>query len=402
VPRRVVLGVCGSVAAYKAAFLARELGRRGVAVRTILTAAARRFVAPTLFEALTGEPCATALFPEPGEVPADHVAWAAWAEAGVVAPATADLLGKLAAGLADDLLTAWLLAFPGPVVLAPAMNHRMWAHPAVARSVARLRADGYRFVGPEFGPLAAGEGEGWGRLAEPAAVAEAVLGVLEGPRGGALAGRHVVVTAGPTREPLDPVRFLSNPSTGRMGFALAEAARDMGARVTLVTGPVALPPPEGVRVVPVVTALEMRDRVLEAVADADLCVFAAAVSDWRPEEVAPTKLKRGDGALVLRLVPNPDVSAEVGRQKGRRVLVGFAAEAGAGLAEAERKLRAKGLDLIAFNDVREPGAGFGAESNHVVLLDREGGREEIGPAPKRVVAERILVRAAALLPPRDG
>ncbi len=402
------------MAAYKSAALARELVRRGCAVRTMLTAAAQHFVTPALFAALTGEAAATALFPvRQGDAtppPTDHVAWAAWAEAAVIAPATADLLGRMAGGLADDLLTTWLLAFPGPVVAAPAMNRHMWSHPAVQRNVARLRADGVRVLQPGFGALAAGEGEGWGRLPDAADVVSALEDVfaagpprprpeLPPPCPPLLRERAVVVTAGPTREPIDPVRFISNPSSGRMGYAFAEAARDMGGRVLLVSGPVALPPPAGVDVVSVTTALQMRDAVLAAAPTADLVVFAAAVADSRPAEPSATKLKKGQALEgTLSLVRNPDISAEVGAMGGRRVLVGFAAEAGAGVEEAERKLRAKGLQLVAFNDVREAGAGFGAETNRVVLVDRDGGREEIGPASKRAVAERILARAATLLP----
>jgi phosphopantothenoylcysteine decarboxylase/phosphopantothenate--cysteine ligase len=410
--KRVVLGVAGSVAAYKAALLARELVRQGCTVRTILTEAAQHFVRPELFAALTGEPALAALFPEGTAAQgggAEHVAWAAWAEVGVLAPATADLLARLAAGCADDLLTAWALAFPGPLVVAPAMHPAMWAHPAVQRNVQRLRGDGAQVLAPGYGPLAAGEGEGWGRLPEIGEIVAAVAAALQGrprrwsPQQSAdpapLRGRGVVVTAGPTREPIDPVRFLSNPSSGRMGYAVAEAARDMGAAVTLVSGPVTLSPPAGVRLVQVTTALEMRDAVLAAVPTADLVVFAAAVSDWRPTAVSPTKWKRAAvSAPCLELVANPDISAEVAALGGARVLVGFAAEAGAGVEEAERKLRAKGLHLVAYNDVQEPGAGFGSETNRVVLVDREGGREEIGPAGKRAVAERILIRAAALLP----
>lgn len=404
--KRVVLGVGGSVAAYKAAHLARELLRRGAAVRVILTLAGSRFVGASLFSALTGQPTATDLFAEGAP---EHVALATWAEAAVIAPATADLLGKAAAGIADDYLTTWLLAFPGPVLFAPAMNRHMWSHPAVQRNVAALGADGAHLLPPLHGPLGAvGEGAGWGRLPEPSAIADALEAVitdrtlrrrppLAAPTN-ALAGRRVVVTAGPTREPLDPVRFISNPSTGRMGYAFAEAARDRGAEVTLVSGPVALPAPAGVQMVHVITTLEMRDAVMVAAADADLVIGAAAPADWRPAEVSPIKIKKGDAAMAtVQLVPNPDILAEIGRNKGHRVLIGFSAEAGAGPEEALRKLRAKHLDLIAFNDVREPDAGFAALTNRVLLFDREDGRLEIGPLTKREVAERILDRAQRFL-----
>jgi phosphopantothenoylcysteine decarboxylase/phosphopantothenate--cysteine ligase len=330
----------------------------------------------------------------------------------VVAPATADLLAKAAAGIADDYLTTWLLAFPGPVLFAPAMNRHMWSHPAVQRNVRQLQADGARVLTPGYGPLGAvGEGEGWGRLPEPEAIADELARLFAGggparrrelppPRPRTLTGRRVVVTAGPTREPLDPVRFFSNPSTGKMGFALAEAARDRGAEVLLVSGPVALPDPPGLTVRRVTTALEMYTAVLqalEATGGADVVVGAAAVADWRPAEVSAVKRKRGSEPLVVQLVPNPDILAEVRARGLGRVLVGFAAEAGAGPEEALRKLRAKGLDLIAFNDVRQPDAGFGADTNRVVLVDRHGQQEETGLVSKREVAERILDRVEALL-----
>jgi len=405
--RRIVLGVGGSVAAYKAAHLARELLRRGAAVRVILTTAGARFVGPALFAALTGQPTATDLFAEGAP---EHVALAAWAEAAVVAPATADLLGKAAAGIAEDYLTTWLLAFPGPVLFAPAMNRHMWSHPAVRRNVATLGADGFHVLPPLHGALAAaGEGEGWGRLPEPPAIADALAGLLAGdgasrrpevppPHPPDFAGRRLVVTAGPTRERFDPVRFLSNPSSGRMGYALAEAARDRGAEVTLVSGPVGLPAPAGVTLVRVETTREMLAAVLAAIGAADVLIGAAAPADWRPAEVSPTKVKKGAGGeQVVRLVANPDILAEVGRSKGHLVLVGFAAEAGAGPEEAQRKLRDKNLDLVAFNDVREPGAGFEAPTNRVVLLDRAGARQEVGPLPKREVAERMLDAVRRLL-----
>jgi len=410
--RRIVLGVGGSVAAYKAAHLTRELLGRGAEVRVILTAAAEHFVGAALFAALTGQPVAGDLF-APGAP--EHVALAAWAEVGVVAPATADLLGKAAAGLADDYLTTWLLAFAGPVLLVPAMNRHMWSHPAVQRNLATLEGLGARLLPPAHGAMGApGEGAGWGRLPEPPDIADAVAGLLRAgtpprrpelppPGGDGLRGRQVVVSAGPTREPLDPFRFLSNPSSGRMGYAVAAAARERGAAVTLVAGPVNLPDLPGVRLVRVETALQMRAAVLEAVAGADAFVGAAAVSDFRPAEVSPVKLKRGPATeRVLQLVANPDIIAEVGRGGLCRVVVGFAAEAGAGPEEAERKLVEKGLHLVVYNDVRQAGAGFAVDTNRAVLIDRAGRREDTGLISKRGLAERILDRVEALLADTGG
>ena len=399
---RVVVGVGGSVAAYKAAELVRELRRAGADVRVILTRAGGQFVGPALFAGLTGAPVASDLFAPDGP---DHIQLARWADVAAVAPATADMLAKAAAGIADDYLTTWLLAFAGPVLFAPAMNRHMWSHPAVQRNFARLRADGAHVLDPAWGPLGAvGEGEGWGRLPEPTAIAQATLELagrpgraeLPPPAAGRLAGRHVVVTAGPTREPLDPVRFLSNHSSGKMGYALAEAARAMGARVTLVSGPVALQPPAGVTVVQVGTALEMRAAVQAAAGDADLVVAAAAVADWRPAHVSGTKIKKQGETSALELVRNPDILAELGADKRGRVLVGFAAEAGAGPGEALRKLRAKQLDLCVYNLVG-PGGAFGSDENTVVIWDAAGQDEALGPLPKTAVAQRILERAADCL-----
>ncbi len=404
---RVVLGVGGSVAAYKAAVLLRALQRRGAQVRVILTQAGARFVGAPLLEALSGQTVATELF-SPG-VP-DHVQLARWAEFAVVAPATADLLAKCAHGLADDYLSTWLLAFPGPVLLAPAMNRHMWSHPAVQGNVGLLRRQGATVLDPGWGPLGSPEeGQGWGRLPEPEAILHALEGLAAGggrrpemppPLGTQpLAGRHVLVTAGPTREYLDPVRYLSNPSSGRMGYALAEAARDAGARVTLVSGPVHLAAPSGVDVVLVESARQMRAAVRAALETAHVVIAAAAVADWRPEQTSEVKLKKGESGETqeLRLVRNPDILAEVGAQKGDRILVGFAAESGAGPEEGLRKLRNKHLDLCVYNDLRQPGGVFGAEQNTVVIWDAAGASETVGPLPKRLVAERILARIAGLL-----
>ncbi len=395
--RRVVLGVGGSIAAYKAASLARLLVGVGAQVRVVLTGAAARFVGPALFAGLTGEPVATDLF-EPRTI--DHIALARWADAGLVAPATADLLARAALGLADDYLTTWLLAFPGPVAFAPAMNHRMWEQPAVRRAVATLRADGRHLIGPVYGPLGApGEGEGHGRLAEPEAIVAALASLLAPRAPTRFAGRRVVVTAGPTREPLDAVRFLSNRSSGRMGFALAEALRDRGAAVTVVRGPVALADPPRVRVLGVETALEMREAVRAEATGAAAVFAAAAVSDWRARAVAPGKWKRGGAAeRTIELVANPDILAELGRDPQGTVLVGFAAEAGGDLAEARRKLDAKGLHLIVHNDVLHPDAGFEVETNRVTILHRDGAVAEVGPLHKRAVAEAIVDAAERWLP----
>jgi phosphopantothenoylcysteine decarboxylase/phosphopantothenate--cysteine ligase len=398
---RVLLGVSGGIAAYKAADVVSRLRQAGAEVRVVLTAAAARLVAPATFEALSGRPVFTDLFAPAAEgwaIP--HVALAEWADRAAVAPATADTLAKLALGLADDFLSTALLAFPGPVVLAPAMNRFMWSHPAVQENVRRLGERGCRVVGPGFGHLAE-EAGGWGRMADPGRIVAEVLAAGGPPRAELptppLAGVGVLVTAGPTWEAVDPIRGLTNRSSGRMGWALAAAARDRGARVTLVSGPVDEPDPGGVRVVRVLSALEMERAVRSAAAECRVVVAAAAVADWRPADVSPVKLKKAGAGeeWTLRLVRNPDILAGLGREKDGRLLVGFAAESEGGLAEARRKLAEKNLDLVVYNDV----SAFGAEQSRIVVLDAGGGEEAFGPAPKRVLAERILDRVEARLSP---
>lgn len=411
----LVLLVGGGVAAYKAVDLASRLTKAGHRVRAVLSQAAGRFVTPITFEAVTGEPALADLW-QPGGGEA-HIELARWADAMVMAPATADLIGQLAHGLARDAVGTVALASRGPVVLAPAMHHAMWAHPAVQENVARLKSFGYAFVGPERGRLASGE-EGWGRMTEPAEIALAVEALLarraapeagagaagasgEAPlagrgasgrpgaeRGRDLAGRRVVVTAGPTQEPLDPIRFLTNRASGRMGFALAEAARDRGADVTLVTGPTALPDPPGVRVVRVRTAVEMRDAVAAAFDGCDAFVAAAAVADYRPARYSERKLKKRPEPMALELVPNPDVLQEMAERKRHQVLVGFAAETEEDVAEARAKLRRKRLDLVVLNDVTKPGAGFDVETNRVTLVS-EDSAEALPIMTKREVADAI-------------
>jgi phosphopantothenoylcysteine decarboxylase / phosphopantothenate---cysteine ligase len=394
--RRIVLGVTGGIAAYKAVALARELTLAGAAVDVVLSRGALEFLRPLTFEALTGRPAHTSLYPE-GD-PLLHIRLARDAECVVVAPATANFLARAAAGMADDLLSATLLATGAPVVLAPAMNDRMYGHPATRDNLRRLAEIGYRVAGPGVGPLAWGEGEGPGRMLEPEALLEHVGRALEGA--GPLAGRRVVVTAGGTREPIDPVRYVGNRSSGRMGYAVAAAAWRRGAAVELVTGPSALPVPVGVEAVRVETAEEMRAAVEAALPRADALVMAAAVADFRPAEPAAGKIKKESGAVPeIRLEPTADVlRATRGVRPRGCVVVGFALETGDAVENGRRKLEGKGLDLLVVNDATEPGAGFEVETNRVVLL-RAGAPDE--PLPllrKEEVAERILDRVEALLP----
>ena len=396
----MVLGVTGGIAAYKAVQLARDLTRLGAEVDVVMTRAAGEFVRPLSFEGVTGRPVYDDLFSAEGA--ALHIRLGREADCVVVAPATADLLARAAHGRADDLLTTTLLATRAPVVLCPAMNDRMYAHPAVRANVARCRdALGYRIAGPATGPLAVGEGEGPGRLLEPAHVVEHVgraLGEEE-----AFRGRHVLVTAGPTREALDPVRYLGNRSSGRTGWALARAAWRRGARVTLVSGPVALPDPEGVETVRVETAVAMRDAVAERIGDADVAIFAAAVADYRPADPRPGKLKRADAgeALDVPLTTNPDVAAETrGARRDGAVVVGFALETSDLVDHARAKLQAKGFDLIVANDATEEGAGFEVATNRVTLLAAAGEPEVLPLMTKDDVAEAVLDRVRARLEAR--
>lgn len=384
----LVLGVGGGIAAYKAAELARALMERGHAVQVVMTRAAREFVRPLTFAALTGRRVITGLFPRGGEdalaSATEHIRVAQECELLVVAPATANLLARLAHGLADEFLTALYLAFQGPVIIAPAMNANMWRHPATQRNVETLRQRGHVIVEPEEGPLACGM-VGPGRLADPARIVAAVEAVAARRRD--LEDECVLVTAGPTQEPLDPVRFISNRSSGKMGYALAEAALARGARVILVSGPVHLTPPAGAELVRVETAAEMRKAVLERLADATIVIKAAAVADYHLAEVPRQKRKKSAARWSLELDPTPDILEEIGRIKGDRILVGFAAETENLLAEARRKLQAKNCDMLVANRVEE---AFGADDNEVTLLLRTGETIELGRAPKRELADRIL------------
>ena len=397
--KRVLVCVGGGIAAYKACEVVRLLVKQGAQVRCALTPAAQRFVSALTFQALSGGPVATDLWDSSQELAAGHIALADWAELALVAPATADLLGRLRLGLADDVVTATLLAIePSRWLLAPAMNEKMWASPAVAENVQVLRSRGARFLGPAIGEMAERSHVGPGRMVEAAEIAAAAAAWLAGeaarPRD--LEGVSVLVTAGPTREALDPVRFLSNPSTGRMGFAIAEAARDRGARVTLIAGPSELAPPSGVQVVRIVSAEELSQAVDAHLAAARVLVMTAAVADQRPSVRAAQKAKKQDGEETLTLVRTTDILAGVGARAVRPLLVGFAAETENVEAHAREKLARKNLDFIVANDVSAEGAGFAAATNRVVVLDRDGGRAELSGS-KRAVADGLWDRIAGKL-----
>jgi phosphopantothenoylcysteine decarboxylase / phosphopantothenate---cysteine ligase len=388
--RRVIVGVGGGIAAYKACELVRELGRAGAEVRVAMTRSAQEFVTPLTFQALSGHLVLTDYFDPAQEGNFGHLDLARWGELFVVAPATADLLARVRAGLADDAVTTSLLAFRGPVVLAPAMNVAMWQNVHTQANVAALRAEPrYSLAGPDAGLLACGD-VGAGRLAEVTDIAAEVVRRLAP---GKLAGKRVLITAGPTREFLDPVRFISNPSTGKMGLALAEEARALGAQVTVVLGPVGEVARAGLEVVDVVSAEDMAREVLARVEQVDVFISSAAVSDWRPAERAPQKVKKSEGPQSLTLVRTPDVLLEASRRVAGRerkpLLIGFAAETERVLEHAREKLERKGLDAIVANDVTAPGAGFGTDTNRVVVLARDGRQRELS-GTKREVARGVL------------
>src|SRR5574337_2001603 len=391
--KKIVLGVTGSIAAYKAVELMRELTRAGPSVRVVMTESAQRFVAPLTFATLSQQEVMTDLFTLDAEAKIRHIAAPDGTDLLLIAPATAHTIAKFALGIADDLLSTVFLACTRPVVLAPAMDADMYRHPAVQDNLAQLRSRGVRIVGPGTGELASGVW-GPGRLAECVEIVQVVVETLCPARD--LAGEVVLITAGPTREPLDPVRYLSTRSSGKMGYALAAEAAARGARTILVSGPSALSPPAGVECIRVETALQMHAAVLDRLAEATVVIKAAAVSDYRPAHPATSKLTKRDEPLTLDLVPNPDILQEIGVQKDTRIVVGFAAETGELVPRARRKLAAKHLDLIVANDVSQEDAGFGSDNNQVVLLDSAGGVEPLPLLPKREVARQILNRVVGL------
>jgi phosphopantothenoylcysteine decarboxylase/phosphopantothenate--cysteine ligase len=396
--KRIVLGVTGGIAAYKSIQLARDLTRLGADVDVVLTRSAQKFVAPLSFEGVTGRPALTDMFSADGA--ALHIRLGRDADAVCVAPATADFLARAAQGRADDLLCTTLLATRAPVVVCPAMNDRMFSHPQVQENLRHVReALGYAIAGPAQGALAAGEAEGPGRMLEPWQIEEAIGRALGASP--AFEGRRVLVTAGPTQEPIDPVRYVGNRSSGRMGYAIAQAAWRRGAEVTLVTGPSSLDAPFGVELVRVETAREMHDAVAARIGEADVSVFAAAVADFRPADPAGRKVKREETGpeLAVSLTENPDVAGDTrGARKAGAVAVGFALETDDLIANAKRKLAAKGFDLLVANDATQEGAGFGVATNRVTILGADGTADELPLQSKDSVAEALLDRIEVMLP----
>ena len=390
----VVLGVTGGIAVYKACELLRLLQKRGIDVFVVMTQNTCRFVAPLTFETLSGHPVAVDTFDRPQTWEVEHIALAKRADLFLIAPATANIMGKMACGIADDMLSTTVMATHAPVLVAPAMNTGMWENAAVQQNVKTLRARGVEIVAPVSGHLACGD-SGAGKLEDVEVIAERACELLFAKKD--MEGLRVMVTAGPSREALDPVRYISNRSSGKMGYAIAQAAQKRGAEVTLLSGPVAIEAPQGVKLVPFTTTQELLDRASELAQEQDLLIQAAAPADYRAKEVAPQKIKKQGGEpMTFTLVENPDVAATLGKAKrSGQVFVGFAAETNDVLAHARDKLARKNLDMIVANDVTRPGAGFDVDTNIVTLITKDG-QEALPMMSKAQVAQRILDRALAL------
>jgi phosphopantothenoylcysteine decarboxylase/phosphopantothenate--cysteine ligase len=390
--KNIVLGVSGGIAAYKSVELLRLFIKQGANVRVVMTQNALAFVGSLTFEALSGQPVCTSLFEKGDDASIRHIDWANEADAVVIAPATANIIGKLANGIADDALSTFILAVTCPVILCPSMNTHMFESRAVQRNIVRIKADGHYVIDPESGKLACGT-IGPGRLPEPEDILDRILCHLSSKD---LEGKRILVTAGPTRESIDPVRFISNPSSGKMGFAVARAAEHRGGKVILITGPTNLPDPNNVTVVRVRTAREMANSVFEHMENSDMVVKTAAVSDYKPKDQAEQKIKKEKDELVLFLEKNQDILKELGRRKKDQILVGFAAETENLEKYAARKLAEKNLDIIAGNLVDQPSSGFGADNNKVTLFFKDGTKETLPEMPKDNVAHILLDRILKL------
>jgi len=385
--KSVVVGVCGGIAAYKVVEVVSRLKKMGAEVDVIMTANAQKFVTPLTFRSLSHRPVVTDMFSDPEYWEIKHVSLAQKADLFIIAPATANIIGKLASGIADDMLTTTVVATKAPVLVVPAMNHDMYANAIVQRNIRTLRELGYIFMEPDTGRMAEGS-SGKGRLPEPSAIVEKACSILKSEQD--LAGIRIMVTAGPTRESIDPVRYITNHSSGKMGYAVAQAARERGADVLLISGPAEVECPDGVRLISVTTAQEMEEAVLANFENCDVVVMAAAVADYRPAEVSETKIKKNGDEMVLRLVKNPDILKKLGTMKGNRILVGFSAETDDLEGNAADKLESKNLDMIVANDVTMEGAGFGTDTNIIKILKCDGTVIDLPLMSKLEAAHRIL------------
>ncbi len=390
--KRILLGVTGSIAAYKAADILRRLKEQGAVVRVVMTKNAARFVSKLTFETLSEMPVLIDEFAEHDKAGIGHILATDDADLSLIAPATANIIGKIAAGIADDALTSAVMALECPIVIAPAMNDRMYRNPVLQRNIRFLKEQGVRFIEPETGPLACGT-VGQGRLADPDGIVQEIVSFFSPKE---LSGVNVLVTAGPTQEPLDAVRFISNPSTGKMGYAVAQAARERGASVTLISGPTHLTPPPGIKVIKVRTAAEMRRAVMASSGESRVVIMAAAVSDFKPALLSDRKVKKDSLPPVLQLERTDDILRELGSAKGRLLLVGFAAETDNVVENAVRKLKDKNLDLIVVNNVLQEGTGFGCDTNAVTIIDRSGSAVDIPMMTKTEVAVRVIDKIVEL------
>lgn len=391
--KSVVVGVCGGIAAYKAVDLVSRLTKQGAEVDVIMTEHATKFVTPLTFRSLSHRPVITDMFEEPEQWVIKHVSLAQKADLFVVAPATANIIGKLAAGIADDMLSTAVMATKALVLIVPAMNYNMYANLILQENIEKLKSRGYRFMEPDTGRMAEGA-SGKGRLPEPAVIAETILGMLKTGRD--LEGLKVLVTAGPTRESIDPVRYITNRSSGKMGYAVAEAAAERGAEVLLISGPVSLEKPAGVDFIAVTAAKEMHRAVMENYEACDIVVMAAAVADYRPAQVSDIKIKKKDDEMTLRLEKNRDIARDVGKAKGKRILVGFCAETNDLLENAKKKIETKNLDMIVANDVTMEGAGFETDTNIITVVRKDGTVSELPMMSKLSAARRIMDEIAAM------
>ncbi len=394
--RTIVLGITGGIAAYKAADIASKLTQAGARVDVVMTESATKFIAPLTLRSLTGRAVAVNMFELASEFKIGHIELAEAADIVAIVPATANIIAKLAAGISDDMLTCTVLATQARVLVAPAMNVNMFDNPVTQDNLAKLKARGFTIVDPAYGRLASGK-IGLGRLAETETIIGTIKQVLG--RSGDLAGKHIVVTAGGTQEPIDPVRHIGNRSSGKMGYAVAEAARDRGATVSLITAPTSLPEPAGIEVVHIRTAAEMKEAVAKATAHTDALIMVAAVADYQPKSVAREKIKKDSPSLTLELIRTPDILAEV---RGNFLKVGFAAESEDVIANARQKLEKKQLDIIIANDITDASSGFGVDTNKVTLIDRDGKIDSLPLLTKREVADRILDKVVGLLGERVG
>lgn len=392
--KNIVLGITGSIAAYKAAEIVRLLKERGAFVYPVMTKCATFFVHPTTFQTLSQQKVGIDLF-EKDDISLKHISLSELADIILIAPATANIIGKIASGIADDLITTTVMAARSPVVIAPAMNERMYHNSIVKENISRLKSLGYKFIGPEVGRLASGA-KGEGRMVSPQLIVDSLEKIFTSRKD--LEGKSFIVTAGPTREPLDYVRFISNRSSGKMGFAIAEEARDRGAKIILISGPTLISPPGGVEFYSVETAKDMMEKVKEWFEKVDGLIMASAVSDFRPVEVKKGKIKKADkDKIVVKMVKNPDILEEMGKVKGEKILVGFCAETEDIVRYAKEKLIRKNLDFIVANNISFPGAGFGTDTNQVIILDRQGRIESLPIMSKREVASKIWDRVKELL-----